>query len=241
MLFRDAAEIVRAFASRVPQQYTLAEATRLAHALRVASAILGVGRDPGAHECLRRMTSGEMDLAARTTSQGKDALWELELTDQLQRRGFAVRLAEPDIVLEHEGGDYALAAKRVYSERGVKAQMRKGVQQIERAGSPGLVAFNIDEQTPPGTVLESTDPRAAGDFLAGLNRKFIDRHVHEFAEFVARNRCHGVMVTTNVVADLKRSTPRIVTYSETTIWTLGGRPIAPALDSLVEKIKAIRE
>ena len=193
---------------------------RTAHANRVASAILSVGLEPGARECLRRMTSGTLDLSARTTSHGKDALWEIELAYQLKRNGFKVEITEPDLVVDVFGERYPIACKKIYSPKGVEAQMRKGVKQLTNFGAPGLVAFNIDDLTPAHSIFVSPDARVAGNHLADMNRDFIDRHRRVFDRHVADGRCHGVLVTTNVVADLQQEKTRLNTYAQTTLWTL---------------------
>jgi len=218
-LLRDADRIANDFMSAKKAQSAL-EVTRLAHANRVATAILAVGRDPGAQDCLRRMTGGTMDLSQRTTSAGKDALWEIELAEKFATLGLGVELTEPDIVLRVGGQPYPVACKKIYSERGVEAQMRKGAKQLERYGSPGLVAFNIDDLTPASSIFVSDNSRLAGDSLAMLNRSFVDRHRPVLERFVADGRCHGVLVTTNVVADLTLTAPRINNFSQTTVWTL---------------------
>lgn len=99
---------------------------RTAHVNRLASAILAVGHQPAARECLSRMTSGTLDPSERSTSSGKDALWEIELAAKLQLQGLPASLAEPDLVLDLDGERYPIACKKVYSETGVGAQMRKG-------------------------------------------------------------------------------------------------------------------
>lgn len=212
---------------------------RAAHANRVTSAILEVGRDPGARQCLRRMTGGTMDLAERTSSQGKDALWEIELAEKLRKLGFAAELSEPDIVLDVGGERYPVSCKKIYSERGVEAQMRKAVHQLARFGAAGLVAFNIDDLTPARSVFVSANARVAGDRLAELNRTFIDRNQRVLERFVADSRCHGVLVTTNVVADLTSTRPRLNSFSQTTIWTLA-TPHGPKSSAFSEVVHRLR-
>lgn len=219
VLLREAKRQAATYSANEPLE-DFAGLVRTAHANRVASAILGLGREPGARECLRRVASGTLDLSDRTTSHSKDALWEIELAYLFKRNRFKVEIAEPDLVINVSGERYPVACKKIYSEKGVEAQMRKGVKQLTKFGVPGLVAFNIDDLTPEHSIFISIDARVAGDHLANMNRDFIDRHRRVFDRYVADGRCHGVLVTTNVVADLQKAQQRLNTYAQTTIWTL---------------------
>jgi hypothetical protein len=238
VLLREADRVARDFACGRPL-HSKDALIHAAHANRVASAILAVGREPGALECLRRMTGGVLNLLERSTSAGKDALWEIELIGKLRMLGLPAEPAEPDIVIKSLGERYPVSCKKVHSERGVEAQMRKAVKQLERFGAPGLVAFNIDDLTPARSVFVSPNARAAGDRLAELNRAFVDRHQRVLERFVVEGRCHAVLITTSVVADLMSTEPRLNTFSQTTIWTLSDPhgPTSPAFTSIVRQLR----
>ena len=85
------------------------------------------------------MASNDMNLSERRPSRGKDALWELDLLSFLRRRSIETVLREPDIVANFGFGDYPIACKKVYSEKGVETQMRKGVQQTDAPEIDGQV------------------------------------------------------------------------------------------------------
>lgn len=72
------------------------------HANRICSAVLGVGSYPGAQEALKRVASKDMNLPLHDQSQGKDAFFEIELTDYLLRHGMMAILAEPDILVKFD-------------------------------------------------------------------------------------------------------------------------------------------
>ncbi len=237
-MLREAERVARDFRVGDPL-HDPAGLIRTAHANRVASAILDVGREPGARECLRRMTGGGLDLSARGASQDKDALWEIELAARLRLHGLLVNFAEPDLVIDIAGTRYPIACKKVHSERGVEAQMRKGVKQLTAFGAPGLVAFDVSDLTPANSILVSPDSRVAGDHLADLNRDFIDRNQRRLDRYVADGRCHGVLVTTSVVADLQASSQRLNNYSQATLWTLSPphQPTSPAFHAIVAQLQ----
>jgi hypothetical protein len=170
-----------------------------AHANRVAETVLTIAGEPGAEECLRRMAGNDMNLSERGPSRGKDALWELDLLSFLRRRSIETVLREPDIVANFGIGDYPIACKKVYSERGVETQMRKGVHQMSAFGGAGLVAFNIDDLVPADVLMKSPTSLEATNYLAGLNRYFIDRHQRHIQRFVTEQRCDGIIVATTVL------------------------------------------
>lgn len=190
------------------------------HAHRIALAVASVADEPGTLECLRRIAGNDVNLSMRSPSQGKDVLAEIELLAFLRGRGFDARLMEPDIVVGLLGNDYPIAWKKVYSEKGVEAQMRKAIKQLAPFRGVGLVAFNLDDLVPEDVLLTSRTPADAADFLADVNARFIQRHRLHLQRFVAEGRCDGVLVTTAVLADLAASRPRFNTFTVATAWTL---------------------
>lgn len=193
-----------------------------AHANRIAEAILEVRSDPDAQQCLLRIAGNDVDLSRRGQSQGKDHLWELDLLLTLRRRGMACELVDPpDIVATLAGASFPIACKKVYSEKGVEAQMRRGVKQLEgQAG--GLVAFNIDDLVPDDHLLTGRSQEAVSNFLFDFNQAFIERHRFMLQRYVLAGRCDGILVSTSVVADIETLAPRFNLVSESTLWTVEG-------------------
>lgn len=191
-----------------------------AHANRVAETVLTIAGEPEAEECLRRMAGNDMNLSERRPSRGKDALWELDLLSFLRRRSIETVLREPDIVANFGFGDYPIACKKVYSEKSVETQMRKGVQQMSAFGGTGLVAFNIDDLVPADALMKSQTSTEASDYLAALNKDFIDRHQRHIQRFVTEERCDGIIVATTVLTDIADSSPRFNNHLQLTLWTL---------------------
>ncbi len=192
-------------------------------AVRIASAVENVLDDPNATEAIRRITKSDMHLTTRQPSQGKDALWELDLMSFLKRRGVPVRMLEPpDLAVTLPGllGDYGFACKKVYSEDSVASQLRKGCHQLRAMGSPGIIAFNLDDITPERAILVQPTRQAANDFLHGRNLAFIRRHQQDFKNMVMRGRCDGVLLATTAQADIAGMSPRFNRITELTIWTV---------------------
>lgn len=192
-----------------------------AQANRVAEAVIAAAGEPNALESLRRIAGNPMDLMGRALSQGKDHLWELELCAVLRRRGVNVELCDPpDMIADVAGFAVPIACKKVYSEKGVEAQTRKGVKQIEAHGAGGLVALNIDDLLPADSILKQRDHALASGWLGVFVREFIERHRLVLQRPVAQARCDGILVSATCVCDLDEGAPRFTTVTDTTLWSL---------------------
>ena len=198
-------------------------------ALRIAQAIAEVIDEPGAAEAIRRMTKSDMNLSTRQPSQGKDALWELDLLKFLRSHRVAARLQEPpDIAIDLPDGlgSYGIACKKLYSQDSLETPLRKGYQQLQRMGSPGLVAFNLDDLTPQRSILVHRTPELVGDFLHQRNVDFMRRHEAALQRAVMQGRCDGVLFATTVQADIQSMSPRFNRFAEYMLWTVAQAPEA---------------
>lgn len=215
-------------------------------AVRIAAAVEEVLDDPDAAEPIRRITKSDMQLTTRQPSQGKDALWELDLLSFMKRRSVPARMQEPpDLVVTLPGalGDYGLACKKVYSERSVAKQLQKGCRQLADMDGPGLVAFNLDDITPELAILVQPTRQAANDHLHGLNIAFMERHQQQFQDAVMSGRCDGVLLSTTAQADVKGMSPSFNRVTEVTLWTVESASPGPkqrtlALNRLVNGLKS---
>ena len=214
-------------------------------AVRIAAAVEEVLDDPDAVEPIRRITKSDMQLTTRQLSQGKDALWELDLLSFMRRRGVPARMQEPpDLVVTLPGalGDYGIACKKVHSEKSVEKQLQKGCRQLADMGGPGVVAFNLDDMTPARAILVRPTRQAASDHLHGLNIAFMKRHQRQFQDAVLSGRCDGVLLSTTVQTDVEGMSPRFNRITEVTLWTVESAPPGAqlrtaALNRLVNRLK----
>lgn len=194
-------------------------------AVRIAQSVEAVLDDPLAAEPIRRITKSDMQLTTRQPSQGKDALWELDLLALLRRRGVPARMQEPPdlaVTLPELLGDYGFACKKVYGEDSVASQLRKGCNQLRSMGSPGVVAFNLDDLTPGRSLLVEPTRLGANDRLHALNIAFMQRHQLDFQEAVMAGKCDGVLLATTAQADVEGMSPRFNRVTQITLWTVEG-------------------
>lgn len=237
-LLRQAEALAREWQQGSSNPDWLPQLMDAAHSNRIADAIHAALDDPGALECIRRMCFNGVDISGRDPSRGKDALWELDLAHFLKRRGVGVRHEDPpDLIADFGFGPYPIACKKVYSERGIESQVRKGAQQLERQGRPGLVAINLDDLAPARSLLQSQSQSSASDFLAQFNHGVIDRNQARLQRFILDGRCDGILVATTTLADIIDSTTRFNTHTQTTLWSLAS--INGEQSGRLEKIRAV--
>jgi hypothetical protein len=207
-------------------------------AARIATALLQAIGQPEAREAIRRITKSDMRLSTRQPSQGKDALWELDLMSFLRGRSATVSIKDPpDLELELPSplGSYGIACKKVYSEDSVGKQFSKGLKQLEPYAGAGLVAFNLDDLTPERSILRAVSREMAGDYLYRLNVAFMERHQSRFQAAVMAGRCDGVWISSCVHADVSGLSPRFNRMTEVTLWT-----VAEAGHGSASRLKALR-
>jgi hypothetical protein len=211
--------------------------TAAAHSNRISDAIVASLSDVGATECIRRICSNGMDISGRDPSMGKDSLWELDLANFVKRKGIStIHQDPPDLIADFGFGPYPIACKKVYSERGIESQVRKGAKQLEKYGRSGLVAINLDDLAPANSLLRSQNQISASEFLVKLNHDVIDRIHARLQRFIVDGRCDGLLVSTTALADIIESTTRFNTHTHTTLWTLSS--IGSEQGDRIAKIRA---
>lgn len=197
------------------------EILNLLYANRIAESILTAKLDEGAWDCVRRIAGNQLGPLDRVRSMGKDALWELELANRLKRLGAKVQHADPpDLIVEGSDFSYGLACKKIYSEKGVEAQVRKGVQQLKKSGRHGLVAISLDELVPRDSILGGPNQQGAVKFLSDFNKKFLERHMRKVGRFIIDERCDGLLVSTSVFSDIKSAENRWSNHTQSMLWSV---------------------
>ncbi len=96
----------------------------------------------------------------RDRTPGRDVQWELELFSIMRRGGLRPRFDEPDLVVQVQGLELGIAAKRVKSWKKAQERVSEAGEQIVRSKRPGIVAleFTSISSDPPGfLVIENLD------------------------------------------------------------------------------------
>ncbi|MFY0573165.1 hypothetical protein ACN28S_01265 [Cystobacter fuscus] len=217
------------------------------HVNRICSAVLGVAEDPGAQEALKRVASNDMNLPMHDQSQGKDAFFEIELADYLLRHGMKAVLAEPDILLKLDTGDYPVACKKINSVANLEGQLRKGARQLRPFGGAGLIGLNVDLLVPENRILVKNTAAEANAELISLIDNFCEESRLVLQKPVAEKACDGILFTITAMTHVEQMRPQVSYYTQTDFWTLSdanpkGRQRAFAFAQILgQAIKARRD
>jgi hypothetical protein len=193
------------------------------HFERISDSVLALRGVPNAKKYLQALMSGEMDFFSRKTSHAKNIFWEIELYHTLAQRWPSTSLLDPpDILIELTAGRAGIACKKIYSETNFEKVISGAVGQVAAGFDAGIVAFNIDDLTPPGTVLRARSREEVTRFLANRVNAFIQRHRRHFYKYLSRGRVVSAIVSLTVTADVTGGKPRFVSARELTVWSIPG-------------------
>ncbi len=190
------------------------------HVNRICGAVLGVGGDHGAQEALRRVASNDMNLPLHDQSQGKDAFFEIELADYLLRHGMKAILAEPDILLKLDTGDYPVACKKINSRANLGGQLRNAVRQLRPFGGAGLIALNVDLLVPENSILVKDTAAEANAELIALIDGFRESNRFVLQKPIAEKTSDGILFSITAVTHVEQMRPQVSYYTQTDIWSL---------------------
>ena len=212
-LFSEAQDFARDWKDAPQKNSSTESVIRMGHAHRITIAIMRVLEDDSkeARELVRRIAKKTFDLGDRIQSQGKDALWELELYDRILTQGALARLAEPDIVADFGFGPYSLACKKIYSVRNLGSIIEEGARQIEGSGNLGLVAVNIDDLIAPSELQKFQAHSDLQNAARTVVNRFIVENENQLALAVRSEKVDGVFVAHTSVGEVVRSTARFIT------------------------------
>jgi hypothetical protein len=99
-----------------------------------------------------------------------------EYAAAIQLAGYAVTLAEPDIVVKDARRTVGIAAKRPHSLANLSNNLKKGAQQIQKAGLRGLVALDLSLIVGQNRRQYSDDFAGAGIAVQYLVDQFREKH-----------------------------------------------------------------
>ncbi|UHS59984.1 hypothetical protein [Agrobacterium vaccinii] len=191
-----------------------------AHVNRLADAVKALQLESGIQEALQRMASSVMQSDDRTMSQGKDALWEIALLADFRKAKLTSRAAEPDIIVDCGFGDYPVACKKIWSEKGVANQVRSASRQLRPFQNGGIIALNLDDLVPAGRVLIQEFGRDALQFLNFFNKDFVDRHRYVLQRAIFEMKCDGFIVSTTTPAVLIQELPPFNLITQNLFWNI---------------------
>lgn len=221
-IFRQGLELSTDWEAGIREEPAAARIVEAAHAMRISQAVLTLDVADAAKELLNRVSKKSMDLSSRDPSQGKDALWEIELLARLRARGVRAWLAEPDIVAEFGGVPYPIACKKIYSAARFADAVRSGVGQLAQFGGIGLVAINIDDLIPSTvTIHAATTAMELSNRLNTFLRSILDAESSLTRRLVAEHRCDGFLLSATVLSQIKAGRAGLNIQTEDALFDLG--------------------
>lgn len=191
---------------------------------RVANAALPLGVSEQANRYLSDLLIGSLDLLNRERSKAKDTLWELELWQSLIRMGMHATLEEPDIVVTFDGARIGISCKKFYSENNVSKVLSNAVSQFEDNFDFGMIAINLDDLTPAGSILRAASIDQMMEMISQINFEFIKRHERYFRKYLEPGRAIAAFVSTSVIADVVTAKPNFNNSRQSMLWNIPGLP-----------------
>lgn len=188
---------------------------------RICDAIVGAGNEPAALECLRRIAKKDMNLQSHEPSQGKDALFELEVLHYLRHHGMpTAKMSEPDIVVPMSWGDYPIACKKINSLANTDKQIGSACKQLAASAGMGVIALSVDVMVPEASFIKVATYVESERILKTLTEKFIDDHRSRMQDVVAAERCDGFYLSISAAVKIDDERPQQNYHTEILFWNL---------------------
>jgi len=191
-------------------------------AMRVIEAILAAQDDAGAINCYQRIAKKDVDLFSPAPSQGKDALWELQLLKILKSRGLIATLGEPDINVAIGDLNIPIACKKIYSQKNIEGQLRSAGTQLKRHGGGGIAALNIDAQLPKDYLIVSQRGGDASSTLVNVVQQFLAGHQSLIRRMIKSRKFDAVLVSVSCPMENTKVRPRFNVGTESLLWCPAG-------------------
>lgn len=187
----------------------------VAQAQRVLLAIVNSAHEVGLKAPLERIATSVLEPTTTIHSEGKDAVFELELLQYIKFRGLHARLGEPDVVVESAPyGNYFVACKTINSLNNIKGQLRSGYGQVEKYGH-GCVAFNFEPHMCFEQPLRVQTAREASHILNKHLRGLYGKSKNLFDRKLQDGRLDGVVLQMSCFADVAESKTDLDVFTHT--------------------------
>jgi hypothetical protein len=183
---------------------------------------------------LQPLFDGAILPSSDANTLARDRQFELYLAALFAHSGFNIELKEPDLMFEHEGTHYGIAAKRISSARQIKKRVLEARSQLSKAGLRGLIALSVDRLLAPENPRVVASSERALD-LAG--ESLVKKILTDYGPTIAPLLCHpnviGLVVNLVVPAMMAGTAGHIGT---TTSFRLMPRPDDEGTNGLTQSI-----
>ncbi len=129
---------------------------------------------------------------------------------------------EPDIAVNFEGTKIGIACKKVYSENNVSKVLSEAVSQIEGSFDIGITAINLDDLTPPNSILKAASVEEVLKIIDKANIGFLRNHERYLRKYLASGRAISVYVSTCVIGNIDTAKPPFFNARQSSVWAIPG-------------------
>ncbi|OPG81313.1 hypothetical protein B1218_00500 [Pseudomonas ogarae] len=155
---------------------------------------------------LWRIAKNSLEAGGSKTSIGIDAAWELDMLTHLRLRRIPAWIAEPDIKMTLEFGEYSIACKKLHVRNGLLNLISDGCGQLKQHGV-GIIGLNLDLLAKNAEPLEFTSFQEGEAYAQLLIEKFLADYRHELHDKIREsNVLDGFILSTSCctkIADSK--------------------------------------
>jgi hypothetical protein len=123
--------------------------------------------------------------------------YEMFLAAVMQRSGYDIMIAEPDVVIKDAGRMIGIAAKRPQSAASVVRNVKKAADQIRNTRLSGLIALDLSLIAGGGVLFVDTEGGARLGVAIAVN-KFLHDHQAEIERACQGKHVIGCLVTLNL-------------------------------------------
>jgi len=155
---------------------------------------------------LWRIAKNSLEAGGSKTSIGIDAAWELDMLTHLRLRRIPAWIAEPDIKMTLEFGEYSIACKKLHVRNGLLNLISDGCGQLKQHGV-GIIGLNLDLLAKNAEPLEFTSFQEGEAYAQLLIENFLADYRHELHDKIREsNVLDGFILSTSCctkIADSK--------------------------------------
>lgn len=133
-------------------------------------------------ERLRLLPGGTENPDNESSGKARDAQFELFLRAMFIQSKIGIEMGSPDLLVSYRQVTFPIEAKRPGSPRRFDDRLRKGINQLERQESCGVVAISLDHVIRPrGGHLIVTNHTLAAGAVSGLVDDYIGANLRKIA------------------------------------------------------------
>jgi hypothetical protein len=167
--------------------------------LLITSALPGKVNDEKLQRALQDAVRGSADRRKSDRRDPLDRQFELLIGAMCVRAGRAVDFDEPDVIVEEANVRFAIAAKRLHSEKSMEKAVRKARRQIVCRSSNGVIALDISGViNPDHAIAIFPSQNLAIASAVHLVQRFVHERVDRLLELIRSRHVCGLVAVLSI-------------------------------------------